>query len=352
MQALRWHSATDLRLDDVDAPGAPVPGHAVVQVAYCGICGTDLHEFAHGPVLIRTTPHPLTGEAPPLALGHELSGTVLALGSPVPGISVGDRVVADPCWRCGQCHWCRRGEYHLCALGGSVGLASAGAFAEQVTVPAEGLSRLPDSVPDDVAALAEPLAVGLHAIRRAAVQPGDHVLLLGAGPIGVAALLAARLAGAAGLYVSEPAPGRRERAARLGATEVFDPGTDDVRREVFLRTGRVGPDVVVEATGVGALAAEAIRAARRGGRVVLAGVGGDELTVPTAQLVFYERTVLGSLGYNHDIPRVIDLLAAGRLSADELISGCHPLTEGVDVFAELAAGRSDQLKVLLRPGRT
>lgn len=347
MQALRWHGQGDLRLEDVPEPPDPLPGQAVVQVSYCGICGTDLHEQAHGPNLIRTGPHPLTGQSPPLALGHEISGTVTALGSDVPGIEVGTRVAVDPCLRCGQCRWCTHGEYHICAKGGSLGLAADGGFASLVTVPAEGLTPIPDTVTDEQAALAEPLAVGLHAVRRAGVQPGDKVLVLGAGPIGIAILLFAKLAGAAELFVSEPVAARADRARALGATEVYDPTAADVRREVFLRTGRVGPDAVLEATGRGDAAQLGISTVRRGGVAVLAGVSGADLQVPLGQIVYFERQVLGSLGYNFDIPRVLALIGEQRLDVSPFLTGTFPLSEGLDAFRALESDRGQHLKVLL-----
>jgi (R,R)-butanediol dehydrogenase/meso-butanediol dehydrogenase/diacetyl reductase len=348
VQALRWHGRGDLRLDDVAEPGAR-PGEAVLRVAYCGICGTDLHEFGHGPNMIRTGPHPLSGEAPPMTLGHEMSGVVTGLGSGAPGLSVGDRVTIDPCLRCGECRWCLRGEYHICARGGSVGLASAGGFAPYVRVPLACVVRIPDGVGDREAALAEPLAVGLHAIRRAGVSAGDSVLVLGAGPIGVAALVAARLAGAAQLFVSEPNPVRAERAAALGATATFDPTTADVRREVFLRTGRIGPDVVVEATGRPELVELAVTSVRRGGHVALAGISDSRIDVDLRQIVLFERSVSGCLGYNFDIPRVLDLMATGRLDASSLVTAVRPLSQAVETFAELTADRGRHLKVLLTP---
>ena len=348
MQALRWHARGDLRLDDVAEPVVR-PGHAVIAVTYCGICGTDLHEFGHGPNMIRTGPHPLSGDAPPMTLGHEMSGVITALDGAAPGLAVGDRVTIDPCLRCGTCRWCLRGEYHICARGGSVGLASPGGFAGSVSVPLVCVVTVPDGVDDRSAALAEPLAVGLHAIRRAGVSAGDSVLVLGAGPIGIAALIAARLAGAAQLYASEPNPVRAQRAAALGATEVFDPTTTDVRREVFLRTGRIGPDVVVEATGRPELVELAVTAVRRGGHVALAGISDSRIDVDLRQVVLFERSISGCLGYNFDIPRVLDLMATGRLDASPLITAVRPLARGVEAFTELAADRGRHLKVLLTP---
>jgi len=349
MQALRWHGRNDLRLDETADLDEATSGHAIVEVAYCGICGTDLHEYLHGPNMIRMDAHPLTGAMPPVTLGHEMSGTVVMMTGSEAGIEPGVRVVVDACIRCGICRWCRRGEYHLCAKGGSLGLAADGGFAQYVEVPLENLHPVPDGVPDDIAAMAEPLAVGLHAAKRGQVQPGDNVLVLGAGPIGIAALLGAQMAGAAAVYVSEPLEARAEQALGFGATEVFDPAVVDTRREVFVRTARIGPDVVIDATGRPELVDLAVRTTRRGGRVVIAGISDSELRLDLRQIVLYERSICGSLGYNFDIPRVLDLMATGRLDVRPLLSGVRPLSAGVEVFEELAADRGQYLKVLLTP---
>jgi (R,R)-butanediol dehydrogenase/meso-butanediol dehydrogenase/diacetyl reductase len=348
MRAAVWHAAGDLRVEDVPEPGEPGPGQAVVAVSLCGICGTDIHEFAEGPVLIRPSARPLTGHAPPVVLGHEFSGTVVAVGPGGPAEMTGRRVTVDPCWRCGTCYWCLRGDYHICRLGGSVGLASHGALAPLVTVPAAGLVALPDSVDFVAGALAEPLAVAVHAVRRGGVSAGDRVLVFGAGPIGAAVTLAARAAGAAGVFVSDPVPSRRDRAVAIGATEAFDPAAADVRREVFLRCGRVGPDVVFECTGVPAVITEAVEASRRGGTVVLLGIGHGTAAIRPIAVTAFERTVVGSLGYRHDLPRVIDLIASGVIDPMPLITAIVPLEDVVSAaFEPLAAGAQDHLKILI-----
>jgi (R,R)-butanediol dehydrogenase/meso-butanediol dehydrogenase/diacetyl reductase len=348
MRALRWHAAGDLRVEDVPEPGPPGPGQALVEVSFCGICGTDLGEYVGGPLMIRERPHPLTQAAPPVTLGHEFSGRIAALGPEVTGHEVGQRVTVDPCWRCGHCFWCRRGDYHICRYGGSVGLASDGALARLVLVQAAGLVTLPDEVDDRTAALTEPLAVGLHAVRRGGVTAGDRVLVLGLGPIGAAVLLAARASGATQVYVSEPSAGRRDLALRLGATEAFDPGAVDVRKEAYLRTGRIGPDVVFECTGSPRLLPAAVAAARRGGRVVLVGIGHGTAEVEPAQIVPYEREVVGSLGYRHDLPAVVGLLAAGLLDPAPLITAVVPLEDAVHgAFDALRDDRGDHMKILV-----
>lgn len=351
MKAVRWHGARDVRLEDVPNPEGPPPGSVVIEVAFCGICGTDLHEYAHGPVMIRPGPHPLSGQAPPVTLGHEFSGTVVERGGGVIGWPEGTRVAVDPCLRCGTCRWCVRGDYHVCERGGSLGLAADGALAPYVVVPTEQLVPVPDGVPLEHAALAEPLSVGLHAATRGDVRPGDTVLVLGAGPIGISAVLGARMAGAAAVFVSEPVTARAAQARTFGATEIFDPTEVDVRRVVFERSGRVGPDVVIEATGRPAVVDQAIRTARRGGRVVVAGIATEPVTIDTRQLVFYERTLTGSLGYNHDLPRVLALMAAGRFDPAPLITSVRPLAEAPGILAELSRDPGGELKVLIAPER-
>ncbi|MCD4533649.1 alcohol dehydrogenase catalytic domain-containing protein [Nocardioides sp. cx-169] len=350
MQAVRWHAARDVRLEDVAEPEL-LPGTAIVEVAFCGVCGTDVHEYAHGPVMIRPGAHPLSGATPPLTLGHEFSGRVVAMDGAHPGIEVGTRVVADPCLRCGVCRWCQRGEYHVCAKGGSIGLAADGGLAPLVRVPLIELHPVPDGVSDEHAALAEPLSVGLHAARRAQITPGESVLVLGAGPIGLAAVVGARLSGAGQVFVSEPNPARAEVARTMGATEVFDPTTDDVRTEVFTRTGRIGPDAAIDGTGMPVAIELGLRSLRRGGRMAVAGISPSELKVDLRQLVLYERTLLGSLGYNFDIPRVLDLMASGQLDPSPLVTDVRPLSVVVATLEELSAP-NQHIKVLLNPQET
>lgn len=347
MKALRWHEAGDIRLSDVDRPEL-LPGTAIVEVAFCGLCGTDLHEYAHGPVMIREKPHPLSGATPPITLGHEFSGRVVEMDGTSAGVSIGARVVADPCLRCGTCRWCLRGDYHLCVLGGSIGLAADGALAPYVRVPLVQLHAVPDEVSDEHAALAEPLAVGLHAATRAGIGAGDSVLVLGAGPIGLAALLGAKASGAAAVYVSEPSAARAEVALAMGATAVFDPTADDVRKEVFVRTARIGPDAVIDGTGRPEAIALGLSSVRRGGTVAVAGISPSDISFDLRQLVLYERSLVGTLGYNFDIPRVLELMATGVLDASRFVTAVRPLGEALKTFEELSSP-NQHIKVLLNP---
>lgn len=351
MKAARWHGRRDIRVEDVPEPPAPPPGQVKVRVSWCGICGSDLHEYVAGPVLISTAPHALTGQGAPVTLGHELAGTVVEVGEGVDNVAVGNRVAADAAWRCGTCFWCRRGEYNLCQRGAGLGIHSDGGFARYFNAPAYMLHVLPPTISDEAGALIEPLAVGVHAIRRSGLQVGDSIAIVGAGPVGQCVLQAARAAGAGAIYVVEPAPARQELARKLGATEVLDPTRVDAGREIFKRTGRIGADVAIECIGNPKTAAAAVGIARRGGTVVIAGVFEEPAELDLNRLVVYERTLIGTLGYAGEFPTVIALLADGRLQAEPLISHRIGLDEVVSGgFDAILADRSDKLKVLVRPG--
>jgi (R,R)-butanediol dehydrogenase/meso-butanediol dehydrogenase/diacetyl reductase len=318
---------------------------AIVEVARCGICGSDLAEFRSGPKMIRPTPHPLTGAAPPLTLGHEFSGRVLH-ASDAEAWPVGTRVTADACWRCGTCEACVRGDYHLCRYGGSIGLHSDGAFAARVVVPEYALVPVPDDVSDEQAAMTEPLAVGLHALDRGGVRAADPVLVLGFGPVGAAAALLARAVGAAPVVV-ELDDARRERAEALGLP-TLDAG-DGLPRRVRAAVGGGGAPVVIESTGVPSVLADAVECARRGGRIVAVGIAGAASTLNTSRLTLFERSLVGSLGYRHDLPRVLEIVRSGRLDPAPLIAETVPLTAAPETFASLASAPAGRIKVMVDP---
>lgn len=350
MLAARWYGQRDVRVEDVAPPAEPGPGEVQVRVHWCGICGSDLHEYVAGPILIPPPgrPHPLTGREPPLTLGHELVGTVVAVGPGIATVRRGDRVTADACLRCGACPWCRRGQYNLCKRLGSLGLAADGGFAALVNLPAYALHVLPAGLADEAAALCEPFAVALHAVRRGGLQPGHVVAVVGAGPIGLCVLQAARAAGAAAVYVVEPLAGRQERALALGAAAVFDPGR--ARAEVYGRTSGLGADLVIECVGHPESLPLALELAGRGGTAVVAGIFEQPSVLHGNRLVLYEKRLVGSVGYAGEFPAVIALLADGRLRAEPLITDRIPLRAIVAAgFEALLTERERHVKVLVQP---
>ena len=243
MLASRLHGLEDIRLDTVDDP-APGEGEVRVKVAHNGICGSDLHMY------FRESPW---RSGSPITLGHEFCGVVDELGSGVSGVELGTRVAVRPFYKCGACARCGRGLEHLCSPVKVLGCgADGGGLAEYCVMDADMVFALPDAVTLEQGALVEPMAVSFNGVLRGDVEPGMRAVVFGAGPIGVGVLLGLRAKGIDDVVVVEPSAKRREAIAQLGATDVFDPTTDDVRGAVMARTNGEGADVVFECAGVAA----------------------------------------------------------------------------------------------------
>ena len=218
MLAVRWHGRGDVRVEEVPPPAPPGPGEVQLQVRWCGICGTDLEEWLSGPVFIpAAAPHPVTGARAPLVSGTNSPAWSWRPAMALPGPGPGQRVAVDTIVSCGTCHWCRRGEVTRCPALGALGLHGDGGLAELCNAPARMCLPVPDTVADDEAALAEPLAVAVRALRRGGLRPGERVAVVGAGAVGLMAVQAAAAFGADSVAVVEPLPERRALAMRLGA---------------------------------------------------------------------------------------------------------------------------------------
>lgn len=345
MKALRWHSREDVRLDEVPDPEVSEVADSLIEVSLCGICGTDLAEFRGGPAMISLKPHPLSGQVPPLTLGHELIGTLVDGGSPDGAIKPGDRVTVDACLRCGKCPACVRGDYHLCRYGGSIGLHIDGAFAPRVAVPGYTLVAVPDEVSDRQAALTEPFAVALHALERSGTRAAAVVVVLGFGPIGAASALVARALGAVP-YVVELDVERRVRAEELGLATIE--AGEELPRRVRRVLGSGGAEVVVESTGVAAMAPVAVECATRGGRVALVGLPLSSSAIDTRRLTLFERSLVGCLGYRHDLPRVLDLVRSGALDPAVIVDETVDLDDAAETVSRLASSPAGTIKALVK----
>jgi (R,R)-butanediol dehydrogenase / meso-butanediol dehydrogenase / diacetyl reductase len=314
---------------------APAAGEVRVEVAYCGVCGTDLH-IAHGAMDQRVRA--------PQVIGHEMSGTIAEVGDGVDGFQQGDPIVVRPLdARAGTS--ADKGYSHISRGLKFLGIDTPGAFQGSWTVPAFTLHRVPASVDLRLAALAEPLAVACHDVRRAGLVAGENALVIGAGPIGLLVALTARAQGAR-VVVSEVNPARLAVAAELGL-ETVDPSSGDVAARIEELTEGVGADVVFEVSGAPAAALVMTQAASIRGRIVVVAIYPDPQPVRLFDLFWKELEVRGARVYEpEDYERAIDLVASGTLPLDRLITRVEPLDRLPRVFEELSAGTSD-IKVLI-----
>lgn len=331
MKAARFHGQKDIRIDDIPEPELR-PGAVKIAVAWCGICGTDLHEYLEGPIFIPAPghPHPLSHEEAPVTMGHEFSGTVQAVAEDVTDVAVGDNVVVEPYFVCGECAPCQAGNYNLCTRLGFIGLAGGGGgLSEKVVVDRRWVHKIGD-IPLDVAALIEPLSVAHHAALRSGATAGEVALVGGAGPIGL--LVAAVLKGlGVRTIVSELSAARKETARSSGvADHVLDPSSENVRERVLELTGGIGADIGFECAGVDAVLDTLLDSVRPGGVVVNVSIWGHPATVDMQKLVLKEIDLRGTIAYVRDHEAVIKLVRDGvvdltpfitrRIALDDLVS--------------------------------
>lgn len=324
-------------------PGA---GEALLKVEYCGICGTDLHEYESGRLFYGP-------ERPAdTVFGHEFSARVVALGPDAEGVAPGDLVTVNPAENCQECSFCLAGDEQLCQRPrGALGYARPGGLAEFTVAAARRCVVLPPGTPADRAALTEPLAVALHAVNRAAPQPEETVLITGAGPIGQLTILALRQAGVERIVVSEPAAGRRERAQKLGVAGVLDPSNENVGTALKELTDGRGADVTFECVGIAPALDACFAATRRGGRIVIAGVFQQPYPVNFARFTLAEHTLIGSLGYRDEFPQAAALIAFNTIDVSPVISHRIPLDWAPEAFATIVGDRGAHEKVLVQPSR-
>ena len=322
--------------------GPPAPGCVTVDITLCGICGTEVGSFRTGVV------------HSPSVCGHEWVGVVRAAGRDVDEGIVGQRVVIGVCSPCGACPECRAGHAEHCRVAnlmarGKDPLAPAhGGFAPRISVAQDRVVAADPRLTDVQAAMVEPAAVAFHGVRRSGIRPGDLVVVLGAGPIGLLAMQCARAAGAGRVIVVDPAERRRLLAVDLGADEALVP--EDAAELTRTRSHDVGADVVIEASGVPTVLQSALDLARAGGTVTLLSYLARPSEVNGARLMARETRLVGANAYARaDFPRVMNLIADGRVRVEPL----HTRTVGLDALPEtlatLAAGTGDDVKVLVRP---
>jgi (R,R)-butanediol dehydrogenase / meso-butanediol dehydrogenase / diacetyl reductase len=335
MRAAAYVGDQTIRVEERE-PVEPAPGQVRLDVAYVGICGTDLH-IKHGAMDARVT---LPG-----VIGHEMSGTVAAIGQEVTEWSPGDRVTVMPLRWCGKCAACRAGHRHVCERLVFVGIDAPGALQQSWTIEQDLLVRLPEGLPLDQAALAEPVAVAVHDVRRAALRAGERALVVGGGPIGMLIATVAA-AGGADVLVSEPNRFRRELASQLGLS-TLDPVGEDVATRVEAWTEEAGVDVAFEVSGSIAGLQASTHALRVRGRLVVVAIHSEPVPLDLFRFFWRELELIGARVYERtDFERAIELLDTGAIPAAQLISQVEPIDRAPEAFALLEDG-AGVMKVLV-----
>jgi (R,R)-butanediol dehydrogenase/meso-butanediol dehydrogenase/diacetyl reductase len=329
VRAAVFHAPGDVRIESVADPAPPGPGELLIRVSKAALCGTDSAEWAHGPLLAR----------PPVVLGHEFTGQVVTAGAGVSGFAAGARVVSGAGISCGGCAWCTAGRTNLCASYQTLGLHRDGGLAEFVLSPAAICRAVPDALDDVGAAMAQPLAVALHAARRGKVGPGRSCVVIGAGGIGSLVIAAAASLGANPLVAVDVDDGRLATATALGATATVHSGRQDALESVRDAVGGDGAEVVIEASGAPASPAAALSMVRRGGDIVLVGLQAAPRPADLFSLSVREIAVHGTLAHvcGEDLSEAVAVLAGTGLAKtvlgdvialDDLVEGgLRPLAE-------------------------
>ncbi len=312
----------------------PVLGEdeVLIRVRFCGICGSDLHTFAHGF---------------PMRYGHEYSGDIVQVGSGVNGWKAGDRVAAECIAPCGECSWCARGEIGLCVDFDQAWSQNPSGFATFTSAKGRQLHKVPPHVSYEEAALVEPAAVALHAVRLSKMEAGDVVAVLGLGPIGQLVARLAKISGAGAVYGSETSQSRID-LARGAVDEVIDASAGDVVARINELTGGRGPDVVFECAGAVATTQQALTVARKGGTVLLVGICLNPVEIVAGSVALKELTIQGAMIFGAgEYASTLSLIADKKLDVAPLITSVLPLDDINEAFEKAASGEGG--KILVKP---
>jgi len=354
MKSVRYYKANDIRIEDMPVP-EPVGDQVRIKIKWCGICGSDLHEYLDGPFLTPgTEPHPVFGTTNPITMGHEFSGVVDAVGPDCKKLKVGDRVVPEPVIACGECPACLANEKNRCENSACFGLSDDnGAFAEYCVFTESMTHILPDNMTFEQGALIEPLAVGYHALKMGRFEPGQVAVVAGAGPIGLGIVASLKAKGAGKIIVVQRQSVRQEYAAKCGADVILDPNKDDVAAEVMKLTDGKGADIAFEATSAEQCFHLLLDCIKKGGAEVVVSIWTRPVTINLTPVVAGEKSIIGSIDYNgSDFKDVIDMISSGEMYIPpEYISKKIYLEDFIEEGMGTLTGpeKKVQVKILVTP---
>jgi L-iditol 2-dehydrogenase len=343
MQALVLKAYNHLAYEDVPEPSI-APDEVLVRVKACGICGSDVHGMDGS-----------TGRRiPPIIMGHEAAGVVADVGREVSGWRTGERVTFDIAVYCGKCYFCRRGMINLCDNRRILGVSTPefrmhGAFAEYVAIPQQVLYRLPDGLSFEQAALMEAASVAAHAVARTPISLNDTALVVGSGMIGLLIIQMLRNAGCGQIIAVDLEPERLQKARNLGADLGLRSGVDDVPGTLRRMTANRGADVAFEVVGITPTVDMAVASLRKAGALTLVGNLSPKVELPLQEVVLRQLSLLGTTNAAGESEACLEMMAAGAIKVDMLISAVAPLSEGVAWFQRLYRREPGLMKVVLVP---
>ncbi len=336
MKAAVYYGKCNMRVDNIDIP-EPKPNEVRIRVAYCGVCGTDVHIF-HGDGGSFEV-------APPLVPGHEFSGIVDKVGDEITNLKAGDRVCCDPNIMCGKCYYCQNGMEHFCENNVGIGTTANGGFAEYVIVPDSHVYKIPTGLSLIQAAMAEPISCCLHGIDLSKIKLGDSVLIVGGGTIGNIMVQLAKKAGAAIVILSEPVGEKRELALKLGADFVYDPTNDNLSKEIHKITKNL--NIVIECAGNSKAQEEAIHFAGKAATVMFFGLSAPEDTIRVyPDEIFKKELVITSSFINpYTFSRAVNILSGNALDVTSIITKVAPIEELPNILANPEARQKGKVIV-------
>ena len=343
MKAAVLHGIGDLRIEERPVPELAGADHALIKIHCVGVCGSDVHYFTEGkigPYVVRE----------PIILGHEAAGEVVAVGSQGSGLAVGDLVALEPGVPCRACGYCKTGRYNLCAAVGFMATPPYdGAYCEYVSWPADFCHRLPPGTDFEEGAMVEPLAVAMQAVKRAGAHVGQSAAVLGAGPIGLLTMQAARACGCYPLLVTDVVESRLEFARQLGATAAINAAQQDAVAALQEAAGGEGPELCFETAGTVTTVRQAMQAVRLGGVVTLVGmIPQDEFPVEVMDIVCREYDVRGVFRYCNAYPPALAMLAAGNIQVKPLVTHRFPLAQAQQALVFARDQKAQAIKVMVQ----